>query len=73
MEDHPRLKLIRLQDRRNRVKKSQEERDVDNKLERLLDIIDELNGRVEVLEERQLKLVRALNELLSRLESDNNP
>jgi hypothetical protein len=65
------LKLIRLQDRRNKPKRSTEERSVDSRFERIVDVIDELQERIEVLEERQLKLVRALNELLSRLETDN--
>ncbi len=65
------LKLIRLQDRRNKPKRSTEERSVDSRFERIVDVIDELQERIEVLEDRQLKLVRALNELLSRLETDN--
>lgn len=72
MDDKPKLKLIRLQDRRNRPKRSFEERSVDSRFERLVEVIDELQERIEVLEDRQLKLVRALNELLSRLETDNN-
>jgi hypothetical protein len=45
---------------------------MENKLERLLIIIDDLQGRVDILETRQLQLVRALNELLSRVESSDD-
>jgi hypothetical protein len=45
---------------------------MEDKLERLLIIIDDLQGRVDILETRQLQLVRALNELLSRVESSDD-
>jgi hypothetical protein len=43
---------------------------MDRQLERLVEVLDDLDERIEVLEARQLQLVRALNELLARLEQD---
>jgi hypothetical protein len=43
---------------------------MEKQLEQLLEVIDELDARVQDLELRQLQLVRALNELLSRLEKE---
>jgi len=67
-------KVIRLAQRRKRIRQEIEasmtpnERAMDRKIEILLEQIDDLKDRVETLESRQLQLVRALNELLSRLE-----
>ena len=67
-------KIIRLAQRRKRLRQEIEagmtpnERMMDRKIELLLEQIDDLKDRVETLESRQLQLVRALNELLSRLE-----
>lgn len=67
-------KIIRLAQRRKRIRQEIEagmtpnERMMDRKIEILLEQIDDLKDRVETLESRQLQLVRALNELLSRLE-----
>lgn len=68
-------RIVSLSERRSRLRRELEanlsptERLMENKLERLLIIIDDLQGRIEVLETRQLQLVRILNELLSRVES----
>lgn len=64
------MKLIRLQEWKKQRRRSPEERLMDYKLEQLIDIIDSLEERIQSLEDRQLKLVRALNELLSRLETE---
>jgi hypothetical protein len=70
-------KIVSLAERRSRLRRELEanlspsEKVMENKLERLLLIIDDLQDRVEVLEARQLQLVRALNELLSRVESSD--
>lgn len=67
-------KVIRLAQRRKRLRQEIEsgmtpnERAMNRKVEILLEQIDDLKDRVETLESRQLQLVRALNELLSRLE-----
>ena len=67
-----------LSERRSRLRRELEanlspaEKLMENKLERLLIIIDDLQGRVDILETRQLQLVRALNELLSRVESSDD-
>lgn len=68
-------KLIHLKEWREKLRLetkrlSTEETRVKRQMEQLLDVIDELQGRVEDLERRQLQVVRALNELLSRLEVD---
>lgn len=70
MDEQSKTKLIRLRDYAGRPRKSSEEIRMDSKFEQVLAVIDELEGRIETLEDRQLKLVRALNELLSRLETD---
>lgn len=70
-------KIVSLAERRSRLRRELEanlspsEKIMENKLERLLLIIDDLQDRIEVLETRQLQLVRALNELLSRVESSD--
>lgn len=71
-------KIIRLAQRRKRIRQEIEagmtpnERMMDRKIELLLEQIDDLKDRVETLESRQLQLVRALNELLSRLEESKS-
>lgn len=66
--------IIRLAERKRRLRqeidslRSPSEREMDQKMERLLEVIDELQARVQDLEQRQLQLVRILNELLNRLE-----
>lgn len=71
-------KIIRLAQRRKRLRQEIEagmtpnERMMDRKIELLLEQIDDLKDRVETLESRQLQLVRALNELLSRLEESKS-
>lgn len=68
-------RIVSLSERRTRLRRELEanlsptEKLMENKLERLLIIIDDLQGRVDVLEARQLQLVRALNELLARVET----
>lgn len=70
-------RIVSLSERRSRLRRELEanlspsEKVMENKLERLLLIIDDLQDRIEVLEARQLQLVRALNELLSRVESSD--
>jgi prefoldin subunit 5 len=41
---------------------------MDRKLERLIEVLDDMDARIQDLEQRQLQIVRALNELLTRLE-----
>ena len=71
-------RIVSLSERRSRLRRELEanlspaEKLMENKLERLLIIIDDLQGRVDILETRQLQLVRALNELLSRVESSDD-
>lgn len=66
-------KLIHLKEWREKLRLSEarlttQELRMQRQMEQLLDVIDELQSRVEDLERRQLQLVRALNELLTRLE-----
>lgn len=69
------MRIISLTERRKKLRReidsllSPSERQMDSKLELLLDTIDDLRGRVDELEFRQLQLVRLLNELVTRLES----
>jgi len=41
------------------------------KLEKLVEILDDLQDRMDKMETRQLQLVRAINELVSRLEIED--
>ena len=68
-------KLIHLNERKRRLRqeieqsRSPTEKKMDNKLDRLVEVLDDLHGRVDELEQRQLQLVRILNELITRLEN----
>jgi hypothetical protein len=70
------MRIVSLTERRKKLRRELEsqlspsERLMETRLELLLDTIDDLRGRVDELEARQLQLVRALNELLTRLEAD---
>lgn len=69
-----RKNLIHLHERRRKLRqeidsqRSPAERSMDRKLERLIEVLDDMDARIQDLEQRQLQIVRALNELLTRLE-----
>lgn len=48
----------------------QQKNKLDRKLEKIIDVIDDLDYRITLIESRQLKLLEALNELLDRIEQD---
>lgn len=43
---------------------------LDLKFEKIVEVIDDLDHRISLMESRQVKLLEALNELLSRLEEE---
>ncbi len=69
-------RIISLAERKKKLRqeidsfRSPSDKKMERQLEQLLEVIDELDARVQDLELRQLQLVRALNELLSRLEKE---
>lgn len=69
-------RIISLTERKRKLRQEIEsvrspgDRKMERQMEQLLEVIDELQARVQELELRQLQLVRALNELLSRLERE---
>ncbi len=72
------MNIIHLRDRKRKLRKEMEalrspaEKDMSRQIELLVETIDDLRDRVETLEARQLQLVRALNELLRRVETDDD-
>jgi chromosome segregation ATPase len=72
------MNIISLKERRRKLRKEMEslrspaEKDMSRQIELLVETIDDLRDRVETLEARQLQLVRALNELLRRVETDDD-
>jgi prefoldin subunit 5 len=69
-------RIVSLSERRAKLRReieanlSPSEKRMDDKLEKLLILIDDMQDRIDTLETRQLQLVRLLNELLSRIESE---
>jgi len=69
-------RIISLTERKRKLRqeieslRSPTERAMDNKLDRLVEALDDLQDRMQELETRQSQLVRLLNELVSRLETD---
>lgn len=62
-------KLIHLKEAKALLKKKADSsKEVERKIEKLVEIIDELQEKVEILEARQLQLLRVVQELLARLE-----
>lgn len=43
---------------------------LDLKFEKIVEVMDDLDHRISLMESRQVKLLEALNELLSRLEEE---
>ena len=68
--------IISLAERRRKLRqeieslRSPTERAMDGKLDKLVEALDDLQDRMYELELRQTQLVRLLNELVSRLETD---
>ena len=69
-------RIISLAERKRKLRqeiesfRSPSDKRMEKQLEQVLELVDELDARVQELELRQLQLVRALNELLSRLEKE---
>ena len=69
-------RIISLAERKRKLRqeieslRSPTERAMDNKLDKLVEALDDLQDRMQELELRQAQLVRLLNELVSRLETD---
>lgn len=69
-------RIISLTERKRKLRqeidslRSPTERAMDNKLDRLVEALDDLQDRMSELELRQSQLVRILNELVARLETD---
>lgn len=70
------MKIISLAERKRQLRQEMEanrsprEQGMDRQIQRLVEALDDLDERLELLEARQLQLVRALNELLTRLEQE---
>lgn len=69
-------RIISLAERKRKLRqeieslRSPTERAMDNKLDKLVEALDDLQDRMQELELRQAQLVRLLNELVARLETD---
>lgn len=70
-------RIISLAERKRKLRqeieslRSPTERAMDNKLDKLVEALDDLQDRMQELELRQAQLVRLLNELVARLETDD--
>lgn len=70
-------KLIHLKEWREKLRLAEarlttQELKMQRQIEQLVDVLDELQGRMDDLERRQLQLVRILNELVNRLEETDS-
>ena len=72
------MSISYIHERRRKLRKEMEalrspaEKVMSRHIEILVETVDDLRDRIDILEEKQLQLVRALNELLRRVETDND-